>query len=144
MARTEMGDIIEELVTLERAITGTRAAYAEGPESIASAPAWVNFPRAGMFSAQTGWGDDLHTLACACVKRGALHTGDERLMRPMITRFPDALHANLTLNGKITAVEAIRYEYGLIEVLSTEEESFFGVLFEVDLRVNDCPIEVAA
>ena len=62
----------------------------------------------------------------------------------MITRFADALHADLTLGGTVTVVESIRYEYGFIERLSTQDDVFFGVLFEVDVRVNDCSITVAA
>jgi len=137
MSRTEIGLIIDELVTLERAITGTQAAYDESPDNIASAPAWVNMPRSGTFRAQTGWAEDTHTLICACVKRGALASADERLMRPMITRFPDKLHENLTLNGTVEHIGDIRYEYGFIEILSTQEDFFFGVLFEVDITVKD-------
>lgn len=144
MARTELGDIIEQVVALERTVTGTKAAYVDTPENIASAPAWINFPRTGEFTAQTGWAEDRHTLACACVKRGALKPSDERLMRPMITRFPDVLHANLTLGGTVAHIETIRYDYGLIEVLSTPDDWYFGVLFEVVVIVKDCPITVSA
>ena len=104
----------------------------------------INYPRTGSLNAQTGWAEDRHTILCACVKRTALKSGDEELMRPMITRFPDVLHANLTLNGTVAHITEVRYEYGLIDVLSTPEEQFFGVLFEVDVIVKDCPITVEA
>jgi len=137
MARTELGDIIDELVTLERQLTGSKVAYDEAPESIATAPAWLNFPMRGTFRAQTGWSEDSHTMGCACVKRRALMAQDEALMRPLITQFPDLLHQNLMLNGTVAHIQDIRYQYGVIETLSSPEEPMWGVMFEVDFIVKD-------
>jgi hypothetical protein len=137
MARTEIGLIIDVLVAHEVGITGTYATYDETPESFGMGPAWLNFPMSGELTAQTGWGEDVHTIGCACVKRRSLLPADEATMRPMITRFADAIHADLSLGGRVEHVGAIRYRYGLIGALSSETEPVFGVLFEVDVKVKD-------
>ena len=137
MARTEIGLIIDELVTLEKTLTETAAAFDETPETVGATPAWLNFPRSGTLNEQTGWAEDNHTLVCACVKRRALLPADEAMMRPLITKFPDLLSDNLSLGGTVAHVDEVRYEYGLIEGLSSPEEPMFGVLFTVDVTCKD-------
>lgn len=143
MARTQIGTIIQELVNLEQTLTGADTAYVDTPESLGATPAWLNFPIRGELSAQTGWAEDRHTIGCACVKRRALLSRDEQLMRPLITQFPDLLCANLTLNGTVEFIDRITYTYGLIEALSSPDEPVFGILFEVEVVVKDT-IDVGA
>jgi len=137
MARTEIGSIIDALVEIEKGLTGAEAVYDETPLSVAATPAWLNFPLTGELNEGSQIADDHHTLGCACVKREGLLPADEALMRPMITRFADALSDNLTLNGTVTLVQETTYEYGLIEILSAPDDPMFGILFRVRVFVDD-------
>ena len=137
MARTEIGLIIDQLRTLEAAVTGTSVTYDETPETIGDTPAWVNMPMQGEMSAQTGWAEDRHTIICACLTRRSLLPSDEALMRPMITRFPDKVHAALTLSSTVAHVGRIEYEYGYIDAFSTPDLPMFGVLFRVEVICKD-------
>lgn len=137
MARTEIGLIIDQLRALEETITGTSVTYDETPETIGDTPAWVNMPYQGQLSAMTGWAEDQHIIICACLTRRSLLPSDEALMRPMITRFADALHASLTLSGVVAHIGAIEYEYGYIETFSSPDQPMFGVLFRVEVICKD-------
>jgi len=137
MARTAIGSIIDELVTIEAALTGTKATYDEMPESIAATPAWLNFPLSGILNEHSGMSDDEHVIGCACVVRRALSPSDETLMRPMITRFADALSDNITLGGTVMSILETTYEYGLIETLSSPEDLMFGIMFRVRVHCQE-------
>lgn len=137
MARTEIGLIIDQLRALEEAVTGTAVTYDETPETVGDTPAWINMPYQGELSALTGWSEDRHVIICACLTRRSLLPSDEALMRPMITRFPDRVHASLTLSSTVAHVGRIEYEYGYIEAFSTPNDPMFGVLFRVEVIVKD-------
>lgn len=143
MARTEIGLIIDQLRALEETITGTSVTYDETPETIGDTPAWINMPFQGRLDAMTGWSEDQHVIVCACLTRRSLLPADEALMRPMITRFADAVHGSLTLGGTVAHVGTIEYEYGYIETFSSPDQPMFGVLFRVEVIVKDT-ITVAA
>jgi hypothetical protein len=147
MARTEIGTIIDELVTLEETLTPSVSAisaftvYDEAPENVVG-PAWINFPDSGLFPMGFGVGgatltDDTHTIICACIKDRALLPQDEKMMRPLITQFPDLLAANLSLNSTVCQIDRVEYEYGFLEVLSSQRQSMFGVLFRVVVRLEE-------
>ena len=142
MARTQIGTIIDELVTLQEALTPTVSVssfvvYDEAPENV-SGLCWINFPGPGVLNEINEYvSHDNHTISCACVKDRALLPQDEKIMRPIITQFPDAVAADVTLNGTVAHVDSIEYEYGLIETLSGPDQLMFGVLFRVNFTCKD-------
>ena len=147
MARTTIGSIIDVLVTHEESLTPSVTSlssfnvYDEAPENVAS-PAWLNFPERGAFPHAVGPGgadfsEDQHVIVCACVKNRALLPEDEKLMRPLITEFPDALSGDLTLGDTVAHIDTVEYEYGLIEAYSSPNQPMFGVLFRVTVTVKD-------
>ena len=147
MARTTIGSIIDVLVTHEESLTPSIKAltsfnvYDEAPENVIS-PAWLNFPERGTFPHAIGPGgsdfaEDNHTIVCACVKDRALLPEDEKMMRPLITEFPDVLSGDLTLGNTVAHINDVTYEYGLIEAYSSPGQPMFGVLFRVTVTVKD-------
>lgn len=138
MARTQLDTIIDELVTLEQGITGAEISYADVPEGVAAAPCWLNMPLRGRMTSPTkDKSEDVHTIVCACVKRRALSPADDALMKPFITKFMDELDGSQSLSGNVEFIVEVRYEYGLIETLSSPDDLMFGVYFEVDVMVKD-------
>ena len=140
MARTKIGAIIDQLVTLQQTLDVDKA-YDEAPEHIAG-PSWVNFPYSGIIPHAIGPGgsdfaEDTHTIICACIKERALLPEDEQIMRPLITEFPDALSGDLTLGGTVEHIDTVEYEYGAIEMMSPQAQPMFGVLFRVTVTVKD-------
>jgi len=140
MARTQVGAIIDKLVAIQETLDVSKA-YDEAPENIAG-PSWINFPSTGIIPQAIGAGgsdfaEDNHTIICACIKHRALLPEDEQIMRPLITEFPDALSADITLGGTVAHIDTVEYEYGAIEMLSPRAEPMFGVLFRVTVTCKD-------
>jgi hypothetical protein len=138
MARTTLGSIIDELVTIQNTLSNTEAVYDEIPENIAATPAWINFPLAGELNEiSDGLSEDQHTIGCAYCTYRSILPRDDALIRPMVTAFPDKLSQNLTLNGAVTHIDSVEYEYGEIELLSSPEQVMIGILFRIQVTVKD-------
>jgi len=130
-------NIITQLAVLEAEITGVVVAHDETPEALGEFPCFVNYPLVGELhfdAAEFAISD--HTIRCELrVARGHLPEA-ENLARPFITLFRDKMAANLTLNGSVTSIMTIRYEYGVLTWAAgtPKEEKHFGIRFEVDVE----------
>lgn len=124
---------ISALQTKVLTLSEIKAAPSEPPEAMGQFPFAVAYPKGGDFRLESaGFGTYLHTLICE------IHTARVMLPRavaqaiPYIESFVGLLIADPTLGGSVTAVNAVRYEFGR---LSWAGEEHIGVRFEIDVKI---------
>ena len=135
MARTELGAIIDELVTHQTTLD-VGPAYDEPPESI-DQPCWLNFPVSGSLNTFAHGAEDFHTIGICYVMGRSLLEINAKKARPIITKLADQLDGDLDLGATVEFWMGLRYEYGLIETISSPEMPLFGLYFELDVVVKD-------
>jgi hypothetical protein len=128
-----VSEAISALQTKVMTLSEIKAAPSEPPEEMGQFPFAVAYPKSGAFRLESaGFGTYLHTLICE------IHMARIMLPRavaqaiPYIESFAGLLIADPTLSGSVTAVNAVRYEFGR---LSWAGEEHIGVRFEIDVKI---------
>jgi hypothetical protein len=126
--------VITQLSTIEALITGVARACDTTPEHVGEFPYFVNFPRIGSTKRVPGnMLESLYTLKAELhVARGVLPEAD-RLARPFINLFEDAVWTDPTLAGTVTAVNDVRHEYVVFVI---RDEQHLGIRFEIDVKIR--------
>lgn len=130
------GNVFDELVEIEEAITGTKEAKPTAVEGMAEFPFWINYPLSGDIQlVSSGWGYGLHTIRCELhIMRGNL-ADNETTLRPYVRPFYNALGKDPTISATVETVNAIRYKFTGWDYQSGERH--IGIEFEIDIKVQE-------
>lgn len=131
---TAFEDVLTQLATVERTITGVKEAYDRTPEKLVVFPSFINYPARGETTMEAASQlHSLYTVVCELhVMRGVLPEA-EAVARPFINRFEDAIFADPTLDSTVSVVNAVRHNYGSVEYAG---EQHMVCRFEVDFKLR--------
>lgn len=137
---TELQDVIDALVVIERAITApsgekeTFEVYDEIPTSIATYPAFFNTERALTTDGASGlreglWTFDVHLIFAPLEQKYSI-----RSRRRWVQAVINALHQHLTLGGTVSSIYTIQVDYEPVRFYDTD---YLAANFEIDARLYE-------
>lgn len=126
--------VLEKLAEIEGQIEGAAEAYAYQPEAMAVFPCFINFPVRGIDTREEATTvRSMYTLGVELHVTRTILPQSERLCRPFVIRFADAIWQDPTLGGIVTTVLQVRH--GLMPILFNSEVHA-GIRFEIDIKMR--------